>query len=400
MHAFAMKRATGQQPEQQPDANRATEWQPPRGIRYSYREDRPGSPFFLHWRDGKSRRAASYSSAAAREKAAKALAEKRTDHGTDVLTFDPKQWRVWLEFKRTIGDADPLQVAHEWLAERKRSAVVATITVREASARYLKAREADGVTKATLTHARMDMGRFVALFADRTLSITPDEIRVWLNALPFSEVTKRNHYKRVSAFYTWARMEGLAASNPCEGVRSPARDIDDVSVLSVEDTQKLFATAQKLRPQVCARLALEAFAGLRFSSAARLVKADVNFADKGIALPAAKLKTRKRHYIDSLPENLWSWLNAAPDEAWTLTERQYLALKSEVFRLAEVENPGNVLRHSFCSYHVALHKDAARTAVILCHSSPSTLYQHYKGRASESAAHRFFTTFPSDLGDN
>lgn len=120
------------------------------------------------------------------------------------------------------------------------------------------------------------------------------------------------------------------------------------------------------------------------------MKADVNFADKGITLPAAKLKTRKRHYIDGLPENLWSWLNAAPEEAWTLTERQYLALKSEVFRLAEVENPGNVLRHSFCSYHIALHKDAARTAVILCHSSPSTLYQHYKGRASASAALQYF----------
>jgi hypothetical protein len=42
------------------------------------------------------------------------------------------------------------------------------------------------------------------------------------------------------------------------------------------------------------------------------VEADVNFADKGITLPAAKLKIRKRHYIDGLPENLWPWLNAAP----------------------------------------------------------------------------------------
>jgi site-specific recombinase XerD len=190
----------------------------------------------------------------------------------------------------------------------------------------LKSRADDGLAKATLTHAKMDMRRFVQQFGTRLLAITPDEIRAWLAALPYAAVTKRNHYKRVSAFYTWARLEGLASANPCENVRSPARDSDDVSVLKLADAKELFRTARKLRPQVCARLALEAFAGLRYSSAARLVKADINFADRGITLPAAKLKTRKRHYIDGLPENLWKWLRAAPDEAWALTERQYLSL--------------------------------------------------------------------------
>lgn len=389
-----MKKATVRQPEQHPNDNQAEKWQPPRGIRYSYRADRAGAPFFLHWRDGTSRRAAAYESETAREKAAKALAEKRSDHGADVLSFNPREWRVWLAFKDVIGDADPLQVAHEWAAARRKDAVIASITVREASDRYLKARATDGIAKATLAHAKMDMGRFVQQFGDRNLSISPDDIRTWLAALPYGDVTKRNHYKRVSAFYTWARMEGLASSNPCENVRSPARDADDVTVLSVDNIEKLFETAQKLRPQVCARLALEAFAGLRFSSAARLVKEDVNFADKGITLPAAKLKTRKRHYIDGLPANLWKWLRKAPDEAWTLTERQYVALKGEAFRLSGVLNPGNVLRHSFCSYHVALHKDAARTAVILCHASPRTLYQHYKGRTTEQDAKRYFRLEP------
>lgn len=167
----------------------------------------------------------------------------------------------------------------------------------------------------------------------------------------------RNHHKRANAFFTWAKREGMTTVNPCETIRSPARVADEVSVLSVADAEKLFDTAKRLRPQACARLALEAFAGLSFSSAARLVKADVNFADRGITLLAAKLKTRKRHYIEGLPDSLWTWLDSAPDDAWTVTERQYLALKSEVFTLAGVRNPGNVLRHSFCSYHVAMHKD-------------------------------------------
>lgn len=276
------------------------EWIPPRGIRYSDRQERSNAPYFLHWREDGKRHAAAYASPRAREKAAKALAEKRSSHGAAVLTFDPKEWRVWLAFKEVVGDVDPLQIAHEWTTERRKSGVVASITIREASERYLKSRAADGIAKATLSHAKMDMGRFVDQFGDRLLAVTPDEIRTWLASLPYAAVTKRNHYKRVSAFYTWARMEGLASANPCESIRSPARDSNDVSVLSVDDTKKLFRTARRLRPEVCTRLALEAFAGLRYSSAARIVKVDINFEDKGITLPAAKLKTRKRHYIDGL----------------------------------------------------------------------------------------------------
>jgi site-specific recombinase XerD len=390
----ANQTATRTATKRQPDDNQP--WQPPRGIRYSSRPGRP-SPFLLHWADGDGNRcAAAYPSLAARETAAKALAEKRTDHGTDVLSFDPREWRRWLSFRDLIGDADPTQVAQQWLAAREKHGMQASILVSAASERYLLARASEGIAKATLSHAKGDMARFTVSFGTRLLGeIRPEEIRHWLAQLPFAEVTKRNHYKRVNAFFTWARLEGLATSNPCESIKSPARESEDVTVLAVTDVEKLFATAWKLRPQVCAKLALEAFAGLRFSSASRLLKDDINFREKGITLPAAKIKTRRRHYIDGLPANLWTWLRASPVEAWTLTERQYMSLKGEAFSLAGVTNPGNVLRHSFCSYHVAAHKDAARTAVVLCHASPSMLYQHYKGRVTERDARRYFNVKPS-----
>ena len=59
-----------------------------------------------------------------------------------------------------------------------------------------------------------------------------------------------------------------------------------------------------------------------------------------------------------------------------------------------MRNPGNVLRHSFATYHVAMHKDAASTAVLLTHRNPSMLYQHYKGRASAADAQRYFAIAP------
>jgi hypothetical protein len=163
--------ATVRQPKPHPNGNQNKAWHPPCGIRYSFRANRPGAPFPLHWRDGNTRRAAAYESETAREKAARALAEKRTEHGADVLTFDPKEWLLWLAFKEAVQGVDPLGVAHEWLAANKKAAEFAATTIAEASARYLDAREKDGVAKATLAHARVDIGRFAQQFGTRTLDI-------------------------------------------------------------------------------------------------------------------------------------------------------------------------------------------------------------------------------------
>ena len=77
-----------------------------------------------------------------------------------------------------------------------------------------------------------------------------------------------------------------------------------------------------------------------------------------------------------------------------MTQRQYLNCKSAMFDTAGVPHPKNVLRHSFCSYHVALHKNASTTAVLLQHTNQSTLYRHYKGRASIKDAEEYFKILP------
>lgn len=78
-----------------------------------------------------------------------------------------------------------------------------------------------------------------------------------------------------------------------------------------------------------------------------------------------------------------------------MTPRQYLEAKSKAFVRARVPHPRNCLRHSFATYHVAANRDVARTAVILCHSSPKMLWQHYKGRGTEADGAAFFLIYPT-----
>jgi len=386
--------SNGKRNGKQDSKQAAQDWNPPRGIRYFEDSTRP-KPFFVQWREPATghRKTMAFRTKGDREIKARALADARRMAPGDIPVFTTDRLRRFAEFERIVGsEVDPVFVAVEW---KRTHQATGQMRLCDSAQRYVEAREAEGIGRDTLGHAKVDLQRIVDQFGSvRLADLEADAVRRWLADLPFADVTRRNHFKRLNALFNWAKRERLVLFNPCDNVIPPSWRTDEVSVASVEDIAKLFASTWERRPEVCGRLALEAFAGLRYSSAARLTPEDINWQDRGITLPGPKLKTRKRQYIDGLPDNLWRWLEAAPREAWEMTERQYMAAKSLAFAVAGVENPGNVLRHSFCSYHVALHKDAARTAVLLCHSSPRTLYQHYKGRATAADGERYFRITP------
>jgi integrase len=173
----------------------------------------------------------------------------------------------------------------------------------------------------------------------------------------------------------------------------PAKiEVEEVSVMSVADAVRLFES-NRGRP-VVTRLALEAFGGLRHSSASRLEKHEIDWEGKALIFPAKKHKSKRTQYVEGYPEILWEWLRCAMPEVWEMNENICMKEKSAAFKRAGIVNPGNVLRHSFCSYHVALNRDAARTAVLLTHTSPSMLYRHYKGKATSADAARWFSILP------
>jgi integrase len=62
--------------------------------------------------------------------------------------------------------------------------------------------------------------------------------------------------------------------------------------------------------------------------------------------------------------------------------------------------PTNALRHSFASYHLAHHKNAASTAAELGHTSPVMLYRHYREVVLPDAAAAWWQVVPpADFGN-
>jgi integrase len=154
--------------------------------------------------------------------------------------------------------------------------------------------------------------------------------------------------------------------------------------MSIDDLQKLFSKNRDF--PIVGRMALELWGGLRASSAERAQKEHFNFKEKGFELPGQKHKSGKRKYRSGHPETLWKWLEHAGDRAWTeITEKNYDRLKGEAFIRAGVTNPGNGLRHSFVSYHLACYKNPGLTQRLAQHRHFSTT-EGYEGFATEADA--------------
>jgi integrase len=235
---------------------------------------------------------------------------------------------------------------------------------------------------------------FGADFGLRSISeVRPAEISEWIDDLGFEAAETYNTYRKVlHALFESGREE--CPTNPVSTLQLRS-DQHDVGLITVEQTEALLAYALKTYREIVPRLALECFAGIRFSSAFRLERGDINFEDKGITLPAHKLKTRRRHYIDGLPKSLFLWIALETPATWCISPREYRRLKSACFDEAQVPHPHNCLRHNFATYHLAAFKNPGLTATILCHRDQQLLWSTYNGRATHRDGLRYFELRPT-----
>lgn len=217
--------------------------------------------------------------------------------------------------------------------------------------------------------------------------LTPADVRRWAEAGRWSQGTARRYVADVRGFLEWCRRREWVLSNPADEVRIPkAVDTRPPPIHTPEEVAAILE-ASRSNLDVTRHLAVRYFAGLRTAEAMALREEDVRTAEGILVVPAAKAKTRRRRVVRICPA-LASWLalggqlrGIRPD-----TVRQ-------VMRLAGVKCPPNVSRHSWCSYHLALHESAAKTALEAGHAE-AMLFGHYRALVSQEAAARYFGIRP------
>lgn len=349
-----------------------------RGITPLHRADRP-KPYGVRWFVEGKPKTKFFDDPERRDLFAAKVANDKAKSKDTLTTAEIREYRT---IKAAIGDAPWVDVVAGWrehLRNTKRTECAKAVA--PAVAEYLTSVK-DKIAEDHYRHKKTQLERFAVAFPGRLLhQITSEEIEAWLpRSSPFTFNTYR---KTVNALYSHWKV-------PVPEVAPLPAHIDEVGILTPEQTAALFAKAPR---SIYARLACEAFAGLRFSSACRLAASDL-LPGTGINLPAAKLKTKRRHFIDELPANLWGWVGLDDGIGWGMSPAAYMHAKTVAFLRANIPHPKNALRHSFATYHLAAYKNPGRTAALLCHRNQDMLWRHYNGRATKEQGEAYFSVRP------
>jgi integrase len=274
------------------------------------------------------------------------------------------------EFRRAPAPAGNV-LADKVLAEYGRR-----VAAREVSKRHLETMR-DVVSKFRAQYGEMPIDK-----------ITAGDVKEWLSRLPLAVKTRNKHLGYIASMFNLAVRElNLIEKNPLAGVKkfSDPHNGHRVSVFTPEELRAVLAA---VTPDWLPVFAINAFTGLRRAEVERLAWSEIKLDRRLIDLPFSKSKNGRRKLIQ-IPENLAAILEPlAKTEGLLVPNRRF---DLEVRRLKAalgIAWPSNVLRHSFCSYAVAVN-GFVWTAEQADHSE-TVLKKHYREVVAPEEARRYW----------
>ena len=197
-------------------------------------------------------------------------------------------------------------------------------------------------------------------------------------------VTRQSYVRAISAFYGWCVRREFRLDNPLSRLRKKLPN-QEVSILAIGDARKVMDAAE---PEERAFLALALFCGIRIAEFHKTVRdsrggecevwldwKDIDLRARQVFITPELDKNRHGRYVD-ISLNAISWLDGARKLSGPVMPENWRARRGALEQRSRVDLPQNVLRHSFCSYRIALDQDYSKTAAIVG-NSPAMLRKHY-----------------------
>ena len=289
-----------------------------------------------------------------------------------------------------------------------------TIRLQDALALYLDVRERDGLRPRTIRALRSSIGAFVRSTDNPwTHEITPESVEGFLRALPSrsgsgkaTRKTWNNYRNDLHAFLAWCAEADISTNrpflfeNPVAAVRVfSARQVREEqaarpTTTSTSDVRRIFSVLIRWRGGSLLRyFALTYFAGIRPEELLRMSDREdelINLRTRIITIPANVSKTRHERHI-TISENLAAWLEFAPRPIVPLNFRRMMSRVRAHFAMSHDE-----ARHSFISYHVALHRSLG-DAALQAGNSESIIRRHYLHLHPAEEGRAFFGIVPDPV---
>jgi len=274
-------------------------------------------------------------------------------------------------------------------------------TVKEVIAELKDTRSKSGLSKEYLRIQASVLGNFSKTFGERPINtvLTPD-IRQWMDShRQWKPETRNNYRKDLRSLWNFALDNGYVPLNPLDRIKPHVEEKLAPGILTPVQAEALLAQAAKVKgsASLLPFVAIGLFCGLRSAEVVRLDWKEVDLPNRLIEVAAKKAKTRQRRNVH-ISDNLALWLStyASPSGRVVPADRPEGILGRLAKRAKIIPWPKNALRHSFASYHLAEHKDAARTALEMGHSNQNLLFSNYRNVVKAPEAAAYWKIVPSE----
>ena len=253
-------------------------------------------------------------------------------------------------FGKTLKEAIDFYLAH---LNNLRHSITAKELESRTIAEFDRRLKEEEISKKHYTSMRETLRKFVAKYGDTQIStLAGAEIKAWLASLPLVAKTRSRHFGYLNNALTIATKANSLAANPLEGLEPfRVKRKTKVELLTAEEMRAFLSALDR---DWVPFFAICAFTGLRREEVSRLDWTEIKLERSLIDLPAEKGKNNRRK-LEEIPANLAKILKPFVREAGSVRPKKKLqhAMETAAAR-AKIEWKQNCLRHSFCSYAVAL----------------------------------------------
>lgn len=252
--------------------------------------------------------------------------------------------------------------------------------------------------------------------------LTLDSVKQWLMELKKSNRTLMNYMVCLGEIIHHGKRKGYVSENILDALSNTDRrelygDKKEIQpgILSVEEAQRLLNAAFS-NPELglAGVVTLGLFCGLRTEE---LMKLEWDAVDlkQGFVTIGASIAKKRRLRNTNIPANAKAWLELIEDKDGKIVEARdrvhYFYLFDNLLREAGFVHSDkrktkkrrvktvwkkNAMRHSFGTYHFALHGDSIKTSNELGHrQGDSVLFAHYRALTTKEEAEKYFKICPA-----
>jgi integrase len=314
---------------------------------------------------------------------------------TDALRIEAIEGMKALQpFGKSLRDAVAFYVSY--LTEKEKSILVQALVDE-----YLATQKASGYSKVHLSDLSLRLGHFCDHFGQSPVrTVTTGQIADWLHGLPLSPTSVNNYQTRITSLFSYGVKRGYLDKNPATGI-DRMKVVDAPPEIFTVD--QLAAILDSVSSETLPMIVIGAFAGIRTAEITRLNWSDIDLVRGNLNVAASKSKTARRRLI-KMSANLQAWLAPYAGRTGLVCKVSKQLFHKHTNGLAKALGlpcwPSNALRHSFASYHLAKHQNAAQLALDMGHTSATMIFQNYREVVLVEEAERYFSLMPPAAAPN